>query len=222
MALSLGAWALILGQLLLAVLCGGLIGYQRERLERPAGLRTHVLVCVGSAVYMLVSIAVAGAQFDPSRIAAQVASGMGFLGAGTIVKQGSVVRGLTTAASLWAVAGIGLAIGLGGAGLGIAVLSTLVVYLTLTGLSLFERRITRGHTCVVTLRLADPRNRVDWLHSQFGDNGIELTGISVTAEADGAGEVIVECRVADLDDLQRSIAALTKAHDVTSVHWYCR
>lgn len=102
-------------RLALAALIGGIIGYQRERLDRPAGFRTHILVCLGSALFMVVSVyPFEGREFaDPTRIASQVVVGIGFLGAGTIIRQGSIVIGLTTAASLWAVAGVGLAIGVG-------------------------------------------------------------------------------------------------------------
>src|SRR5688572_6987783 len=100
----------MIGVLLLAALLGGLVGWERERRDRPAGLRTHILVCLGSALITLVSIQLSGTRFDPGRIAAQIVSGIGFLGAGTIMRQGNVVRGLTTAASLWTVAGIGMAV----------------------------------------------------------------------------------------------------------------
>ncbi len=92
---------------------GGLIGWERELNDRPAGFRTHILVSVGSALLMIVSIKVAGSSSDPGRIAAQVVSGIGFLGAGTIIREGANVKGLTTAASLWTIAGIGLASGAG-------------------------------------------------------------------------------------------------------------
>lgn len=105
----------------LAAVLGGVVGIERERLEGAAGLRTHMLVCVGSALMMIVSANgfadVLGSPhvvLDPSRIAAQVVSGIGFLGAGTILlSRGQVIRGLTTAASLWTVAGVGLAVGVG-------------------------------------------------------------------------------------------------------------
>lgn len=105
----------LLGRLLLATLLGGLIGLERELSGKPAGLRTNILICVGAALLMDVSQAVAGeatsGPADPGRIAAQVVSGIGFIGAGTIlVERGSVV-GLTTAATLWVVAAIGLAVG---------------------------------------------------------------------------------------------------------------
>ena len=105
-------------RLVLAATMGGLIGFERERLLWAAGLRTHMLVCVGSCLIMLVSsfgfsdiLGQKDVVLDPSRVAAQVVSGIGFLGAGTILLRGEVVKGLTTAASLWAVAAIGLAVG---------------------------------------------------------------------------------------------------------------
>ncbi|MDQ7761999.1 MgtC/SapB family protein, partial [Xanthomonas sontii] len=110
----------MVARLALAALFGSVIGLERERLLWAAGLRTHMLVCVGSCLIMLVSafgfadvLGTDHVVLDPSRIAAQVVSGIGFLGAGTILLRGEVVKGLTTAASLWGVAAIGLAIGSG-------------------------------------------------------------------------------------------------------------
>lgn len=90
-----------------------LIGWERESPDRPAGLRTHILVCLGSCLAMIISQSVAGERFDPGRVGAQVITGVGFLGAGTVIRSGHIVRGLTTAASLWAISVVGLAVGLG-------------------------------------------------------------------------------------------------------------
>lgn len=130
------------GRLLLAVLLGGLVGWERERHERPAGLRTHVLVCVGAALITVVSSRF-GANGD--RMAAQVVTGVGFLGAGTIIRDGTsgTVRGLTTAASLWAVAGVGIAAGYGGQTAQVAALGTLLILGTLGVLSRFEETLIR-------------------------------------------------------------------------------
>jgi putative Mg2+ transporter-C (MgtC) family protein len=105
-------------RLVVAAILGALVGLERERLEWAAGMRTHALVCLGSALFMVVSAFgfsdVLGEQhviLDPSRVAAQVASGIGFIGAGTIILRREIVKGLTTAASIWAVAAVGLAVG---------------------------------------------------------------------------------------------------------------
>jgi putative Mg2+ transporter-C (MgtC) family protein len=110
-------WELVL-RLVVAAILGALVGLERERLEWAAGMRTHALVSLGSALFMVVSIFgfsdILNEQhviLDPSRVAAQVASGIGFIGAGTIIFRREIVKGLTTAASIWAVAAVGLAVG---------------------------------------------------------------------------------------------------------------
>lgn len=121
-------------KLSLAVLFSGVIGFEREHSHRPAGFRTHILVSVGATLVMMTSKYVfmnyeGLTSFDPTRLGAQVISGIGFLGAGTILREGFSVKGLTTAASLWAVSCIGLAVGAGyytG-----AFVATIVIYLTL-------------------------------------------------------------------------------------------
>lgn len=102
-------------RLLLAAALGAGIGYQRERVNKPAGLRTHILISLGSALFTVVSIFGFGVGVDPSRVAAGVVTGIGFIGAGVILRgvRGEHVVGLTTAASIWAVAAIGMAAGVG-------------------------------------------------------------------------------------------------------------
>ncbi len=101
-------------RLLLAVALGAIIGYQRERAGKTAGLRTHVLICLGSALFTVASIYGFGITTDPARVAAGVVAGVGFLGAGAVLhREGGLVAGLTTAATIWAVAGIGMAAGAG-------------------------------------------------------------------------------------------------------------
>src|SRR5437764_11707712 len=110
------AWPHVLLRLVIAAGLGGAIGFERELRERQAGLRTHLVVCVGSALFTLVSaygFSDWGVRVDPTRIAAQIVTGIGFLGAGAIIRQGLSVRGLTTAATLWLVAAIGMAAGAG-------------------------------------------------------------------------------------------------------------
>lgn len=98
-------------RLILAVAAGALIGLEREKTRHPAGLRTHMLVCIGATLITLVSVEMF--PNDPARVASGIVTGVGFLGAGMIFRDKNTVRGLTTAASIWAVAGVGLALGLG-------------------------------------------------------------------------------------------------------------
>jgi len=135
----------ILVRILAAAGLGALVGFERERQSQPAGLRTHIVVVVGSTLAMVLSINLA-MQFsslvpngDPARLAAQVLSGIGFLGAGAILRFGSTVKGLTTAASLWTMAVVGLAVGAGYLLVSAGV--TLLLLLVLTGLTWVEKRL---------------------------------------------------------------------------------
>ena len=126
-------------KLLLAFIAGTLIGIEREKHGRPAGMRTHVLVCTGACLMMLISeevfvkyghLSAEGiSRIDPGRIGAQIITGIGFLGAGVIIKEGANVRGLTTAACLWYVAGVGMAFGFGMFWIGVS--STLLAFIAL-------------------------------------------------------------------------------------------
>ncbi|OXI80753.1 methyltransferase [Burkholderia sp. AU33423] len=135
----------IVSRLLLAALLGSIVGIERERLSWAAGLRTHMLVAVGAALVMVVSAFgfadiqnAKNVSLDPSRVAAQVVSGIGFLGAGSIMLRGEIIRGLTTAASLWVVAAVGLAVG---GGMYVAAISaTAIVLAILAGLKPIEKR----------------------------------------------------------------------------------
>jgi putative Mg2+ transporter-C (MgtC) family protein len=141
----------ILLKLILAALAGGFVGWERERRGRPAGLRTNLLVSVGACTVMIISEAfslkygVHDAQsvlrLDPSRTAAQIVTGIGFLCAGVILKEGASVRGLTTAASLWVVAGLGMAFGMGFFSLG--AISTIIVLVGLLLLKQFDTMIEK-------------------------------------------------------------------------------
>ena len=138
----------IILRLLIATILGAVVGLERERLEWAAGLRTHALVCVGAALFMIVSafgfadaLGSSAVVLDPSRVAAQVVSGIGFIGAGTIILRREIVRGLTTAASIWAVAAIGLAVG-GGMYLA-AIVATVLALVILAAVKPIEWRIFR-------------------------------------------------------------------------------
>jgi putative Mg2+ transporter-C (MgtC) family protein len=149
-------------RLVLAAVLGGFVGLERERLDWAAGLRTHMLVCLGASLFMIVSsfgfmdiINHEHVSLDPSRVAAQVVSGIGFLGAGTIMFRRDVILGLTTAASLWAVAAVGLAVG--GGLYTPALITTLLIVVILAWIKPFEKRLfqnrrPRSVKLVVALR----------------------------------------------------------------------
>lgn len=150
-------------RLLVACLLGGAIGFERDIHGRAAGLRTNMLVSIGAALFMLVSVAMAqiysrgpestGLRVDPSRIAAQIVTGIGFLGAGAIIKEGFNIRGLTTAACLWVSAGVGMA---AGAGLfEMAILVTLIGLFTLVVVNRFERIYAKDSYRILKISVAN-------------------------------------------------------------------
>ena len=134
-SLSLGTQVELTSRLVVALVLGAVIGWERELQRMPAGFRTHALVSLGSAIFTVISAyALTGPGSDPSRIAAQIVSGIGFLGGGAILHYGGTVRGLTTAASLWAVAAVGMA-----AGAGLFVVAGVSTVLVIIALELFQR-----------------------------------------------------------------------------------
>jgi len=129
---------------LCSMVCGAVVGLEREHKRKPAGLRTLGLICVGSTLFTISSLLVAGAPpSDPGRIAAQVVTGIGFLGAGAIIRDRGSVVGLTTAAAIWVVAAIGILVGLGYGAAGIA--ASVMVVLMLTGFRRFEPAEAHRH-----------------------------------------------------------------------------
>jgi putative Mg2+ transporter-C (MgtC) family protein len=146
-------------KLAVACLLGGIIGLDREASGKPAGFRTHILICVGATLITLLSIGIATSSArpgDPGRIAAQIVSGVGFIGAGTIIRSGGSVRGLTTAATLWVVAAIGMAVGADAWFM--AVSTTLVVWIALRILHRVENRLIPDgeERAVLRVKLRDP------------------------------------------------------------------
>jgi len=131
----------VLGQLLLASALGAAVGLERELHGRPAGLRTHILLSLGAALFGMISRGITAPNVDPTRIAAQVVTGIGFIGAGTIIHLGGTVRGLTTAASIWTTAAIGLAVGLDRRYWVMAIVATVLAFLTLALVNLLENSL---------------------------------------------------------------------------------
>ncbi|MCJ2105274.1 MgtC/SapB family protein [Methylobacterium sp. E-041] len=214
----------MIGRLALAALLGSVIGLERERLLWAAGLRTHMLVCVGSCLIMLVStygfadaLGARNVVLDPSRVAAQVVSGIGFLGAGTILLRGEVVKGLTTAASLWAVAAIGLAIG---GGLYVpAVATTTFVVAILAGVKPLEER-WRDRMQTRTLRLVARRGTlsIDTLHAATGERASRVRQfVARTAEDPALDEIEVAFVRLSATSVEAIAETLRANPDVVSV-----
>ena len=166
-------------QIGMAVLCGLLLGIERERKDKPAGLRTIMLITVGATLYMLVSNVIVFVQdgpenitqVDPSRIAAQVVSGIGFLGAGTIIQARGAIHGLTTAATIWVAAGIGLCIGVGFPLFGLGI--TFVVLLVLVALDPLSRWLSRrGEKRQIELLGADDSLVLERLEGVFNKHDL--------------------------------------------------
>ncbi len=166
----------------LACLLGGIIGLDRERNRHAAGLRTHILVCIGATLVMLCNLLLferfrGVVNMDPVRLGAQVISGIGFLGAGTIIKEGASIKGLTTAASLWAVACIGIAIGSG-----LYMAATLATSFVLITLIIFSRieHLFYSRTDKITIRLKAQNEfkLVDDLVFKLKAMGIEINRVT--------------------------------------------
>jgi len=175
-------------RLVLSIVLSGIIGIERESIKKPAGFRTHILVCVGSTLVMLLSLHIfytfqAETSLQPDRLGAQVISGIGFLGAGTILREGSTVKGLTTAASLWAVGCIGLAVGAGfytG-----ALLTAFFVLVTLMGFSKVEKHIkTKRNLVNIKIISYNKPGQLGRIGQVVGDMGLTISNIELDSEDD--------------------------------------
>lgn len=190
-------------RLLVAAVLGSLIGIDRERLDRAAGLRTHALVATASALIMIVSahgfnstVEPGRVVLDPSRMAAQVVSGIGFLGAGVIILRQNIVRGLTTAASIWAVAGVGLA---AGSGLySAAIVATGILLVILVGLKPVEQRLFNSkRTVQVAIRATWRPGLLSEVEAAAASVGLDLQRMSVDPWGDG--ESVVGVHISNSD-----------------------
>ncbi len=189
----LSEWELLL-RLVLSCILGGIIGYERQSRRKSAGLRTNVLVCLGSCLIMVMSVELyqeveGKTNADPARLAAQVVSGIGFLGAGAIMKEGLSVTGLTTAACLWVVAGVGLAVGAGFyAG---ALISTALVFVTLGSLSRLDDWVDHEKNLSLNIHTVDRPGQLMRISRCLEDLQLRVRGVKVKAdedEVDDSGE----------------------------------
>jgi putative Mg2+ transporter-C (MgtC) family protein len=220
-------WSEALLRLALAAFLGGLIGVERELREREAGLRTHLLVALGSALFTIVSAygfedflrsGQSVVRADPTRIAAQIVTGVGFLGAGAIIRQGLSVRGLTTAATLWVVAAIGMATGAGYySG---AVITTALVLVSLWPLRIMAYRVMRrfrdeeGRLIVELHAGASPGAVIDAVETA----GVRIQTIEVSQEGDRR-RVEFDVKLPRDQRTPAVVARLADVEDVVDVRW---
>jgi putative Mg2+ transporter-C (MgtC) family protein len=212
-------WDEALLRLALAGVLGGLIGLERELRERGAGLRTHLLVSVGAALFTIAgAYGFGGVRVDPTRVAAQIVTGVGFLGAGAIIRQGFSVRGLTTAATLWVVAAVGLAAGAGYySG---AVITTALVLLALWPLRILAFRILRrfradGGQLLVELPVGTPPGEVI---DEIEAAGARIAAMGVSQEGDRR-RLELDLALPPTVPAPRLVARIADVENVADVRW---
>ena len=204
-------------RLVVAAVFGGLIGLEREMHSQPAGLRTHMVVSVGAALIMILSVKVAGAENDPGRIAAQVVSGIGFLGAGAILRFGMSVKGLTTAACLWTAAGIGLTTGAGyWAEAGIA---TAVVLVAIFCFDWVEKTLIVGRRYNrFTILGSDTPELISKMEAELNAVGIRIKTMGISKDkVEGKVEITVNGVMSESADLESTVRRLSNLDGVEKV-----
>ena len=199
--MELGA-GVVAFRLAIALIIGVLIGIDRELTRRPAGLRTHMLVALGSCAVMITGQLIFkdynpfGATPDPARMAAQVVTGVGFLGAGTILREGNSVRGLTTAASIWAVACLGMAIGAGYYALGL--FGALFMLITLVAFDWLQKRMMKDRyaQCSYVMECSNLAEGLRQLHDTAEACGMQLHNVEARKDGSGGGSITfrAECK----------------------------
>lgn len=205
-------------RLLMAMVLGGVIGWQRESAEKPAGFRTHILVCVGAALFTLISaVGFFGSGADPARVASNIVVGIGFLGAGTIFRTGGTVQGLTTAASLWTVAAIGTAAGIGYY-LG-AAMATAIVMGVLTLFKIFEERIPRHGLGHVIMVMADRPGQLGKIGTMLGTYGVNIEHVELSQRMDEKVSLSLAVRVPPRVSRDELMVALGAVEGVDEVRW---
>jgi putative Mg2+ transporter-C (MgtC) family protein len=207
----------LLGRLLLAAVLGGAVGAERELHDQPAGLRTHMLLTIGACLFTLVSAYGFGGPADPSRLAAQIVTGIGFLGGGAIVRQGLTVRGLTTAASIWATASLGVAVGAGRYLL--ATGATVLVVGTLFGLravrNLLQRWSVSREEFVLSTR---PGFDVALLAEVTRREGVTIRGLERQETGEGS-QIVLLVKLPPRYRPERLLDALAAVEGIQQVEW---
>ncbi len=204
-------------RLLVAAILGGVVGFEREIHGHPAGMRTHMLVSLGSGLFTVMSIygfTGGSAPVDPSRVAAQIVSGIGFLGAGAILKDGITIRGLTTAASLWATAAVGLSAGAGH--YIIAAFAAAIIVFSLWPLNRITERFYGAEKRLARLRLT--LAQLDLLADVariLTEHRLEIVGVITERAATGGYSVEIDLRIRASATLPTAIQELSRLQGVS-------
>ena len=213
----------ILMRLTLSCVLGGVIGYERQSRRKSAGLRTNMLVCLGSCLVMLISTAIyqsveGRTNADPARLAAQVVSGIGFLGAGAIMKEGLTVTGLTTAACLWVVAGVGLAVG--GGYYTAALLATGLVFVTLGALSRIDDWVLHDNHILLTVFTRDLPGQLVHVNECLEDMSLTVHTVKTTRAEGSERSLVLEFELFNHAKVTGATLAdaVGRLEGVTSVH----
>lgn len=170
-------------RIILSAILGALIGFERQFKHKSAGLRTNILVCIGSCLIMILSNLLyeqveGKTNADPARLAAQVVSGIGFLGAGAIIKEGVNIIGLTTAACIWVVSGVGLAVGAGY--YLIAIFASLLVYIILEILSQMDSWFVPTDNIMIKIKMINNRDKIEEVYNRLLNLGLKSKNFSVS------------------------------------------
>jgi putative Mg2+ transporter-C (MgtC) family protein len=213
----------MLFRLVVSLILGSLIGMEREIHGRPAGLRTHALVCMGSAVFAMTSFYCGPwkANNDQSRIAAQIVSGVGFLGAGTIIQQGSSIRGLTTAASIWSAAAIGLAVAMGGSMMYVGLVGTILILATLHVMDRVDKFFTIAPSeRSLTMVILDGYDSLCAIMHTLESHNVKVRSLDTRDSEDERHQVIrLKLRVPGEFDEIALAGDLASSKDVISYRW---
>lgn len=211
-------WWESLARLSLAFVLGGLVGFERESVDKPAGFRTHMLVCVGAALFSLISLeGFFGSGADPSRVASNIVVGIGFLGAGTIWRTGVGVQGLTTAASLWTTAAVGTAVGIGYY-LG-AIGATVIVIGVLTLMKTVERHLPRRGIGRCVVLMADVPGQLGRIGTALGSLGVNIDRVEMTSKIDQKVLLDMQLRLPVRVTRDDVLVALGEVEGVDEAHW---
>ena len=201
----------------LAIALGGIIGWEREAVHKPAGLRTYILICLGATLITVISTTFTMPGADPGRIAAQIVSGLGLLGGLVVLREGPTLKGITTAVGLWLMGGVGIAIGAGK--YFPAAMATIMAYIVLVSLKSLEGKFfgeEKGRT--LTVKAKNRSGLIGDIGSILGSYGVDIKDISLELE-DNTAQMIFKVTVPKTLDSSAMLPKIQNLADIQQVKW---